>query len=165
MFFRSLLGQAVAGTQLDMAGKSLREFDLGIDFLVCGFGDQIQAQMFLVGNPGRIRPLGQLDYWAIGKGDYMALASLALRPIGTMSVEDVVYRACEAKFIAESSNTVGPDTTVSIMDSAGQQIPLLQRDVETMRERYQASRSERAPKEIIDLLQPRLKHLQRLWPR
>ena len=76
------LGHAHLGPEYATLNKALRSFDLGIEFLVCGFDHLGFGHLFVVKNPGKVQSLGQMDYWAVGSGTYMALASLTGRPLG-----------------------------------------------------------------------------------
>jgi hypothetical protein len=137
--------------------QDIKNFKLGIRFLVCGFEAEFFSRMFVVSDPGRIQSLDQMDYWAIGEGDYLALSTLTARPIASLRIPEVVYRCCEAKFVADSTlGSVGPDTTVHVMNSKGEDTLIQTRDVKIMRERWKASRKESSPIEIITLLKQRL---------
>jgi len=143
--FRKLGGQW--GDEFQLLSKKLREFDLGVEFLVCGFAENGFSQMFLVKNPGRIKPLFEMDYWAIGSGDYMALATLVQRPLSMLPIGECVYRVCEAKFAAETAAGVGKETTLTVMNHDGHSVNITHM-VSEFRKRWEVSRNERVPEEV-----------------
>jgi ATP-dependent protease HslVU (ClpYQ) peptidase subunit len=144
------------GAGLNEVMEELKAFRLGITFLVCGFSETQYAQMFCITDPGRIRELHQMDYWAIGSGVYHALSALTGRPIASLPISEVVYRCCEAKFVAESASGIGPDTTVHVMNANGEDVSIRTEDLELMRKVWKVSLINPAPKEIRQLIGSRL---------
>jgi len=86
---------------------------LDIQFLVCGF-DAGHPKLFTIADPGVETNYDLLGFWAIGSGTNNALGSLfnLRRPGGIIhsSAEEILYRALEAKFFAESAAGVGRET-------------------------------------------------------
>jgi hypothetical protein len=67
------------GSGLNEIMTQLKAFRLGVSFLVCGFASTQNSQMFCITDPGRLRELHQMDYWAIGSGVYHAMSTLTGR--------------------------------------------------------------------------------------
>jgi hypothetical protein len=96
-------------------------FDLETDFIVYGFSRRGMSRMFEVKNPGYSTNRDALGYWAVGSGSVMALASLTGRKFQQVSIPEVIYRLCEAKFCAETASGVGKDTFVVVTNKHEQQ--------------------------------------------
>jgi 20S proteasome alpha/beta subunit len=91
--------------------------DLGIEMLVAGLDAWGRTQLFSVTPRGVITPAA-LPYHAIGAGAFVALGTLYPLPhfpMGGPELAATVYRACAAKFAAESAPSVGKSTHVMIV--------------------------------------------------
>lgn len=92
------------------------ETDLGIELLVVGLDGHAKSQMFTVSAKGAITP-SVLRYEAIGNGAPTALGTFyQLKYFPTPDLEDVVYRACAAKFAAENVPGVGGETYALLVE-------------------------------------------------
>jgi 20S proteasome alpha/beta subunit len=152
------LGYAGLGSEFTILNRALRSFDLGIEFLVCGFDWRGFGKIFMVKNPGRIQNIGLLDYWAIGSGANIALAHLVTRPIGILPIAEVVYRVCEAKFSTESADLgIGADTTVSVMNRHGLEGHLSEVEIRTIRQEWEESKQKRSSSDTRWAIENRLK--------
>lgn len=88
---------------------------LGCEFLVSGFDDEREPHIFTVTNPGIVSNYDRPGFWAIGSGANTALGMLFYRGQNVHEhVEETLYNACEAKFMAESATDVGADTEMYI---------------------------------------------------
>lgn len=96
----------------------LAKFDLGLELLVYGFDGSANQTIFEVANPGKIINHSRRGYAAIGSGSLMALAALNKKPLGP-TLLDTIYRACDAKFSAETARDVGKTTHVITLASDG----------------------------------------------
>lgn len=92
--------------------KQYETVKLDCEFMVCGFDFDHEAHIFTVSDPGISKDRSMTGFWAIGSGEYMALASLMARRqlIPTQSIEKTAYYVCEAKFMAEVASDVGKTT-------------------------------------------------------
>ncbi len=98
--------------------REIDAFKVGLDFLVYGFDDDGMPHIFLVEEPGHIRSLDIEGFGVIGSGWALAHASLLSRDLPVYSKLEMVYRVCEAKFVAERAPGVGRDTMVAYMDKS-----------------------------------------------
>ena len=97
------------------------QVSLSLEFLFCGFNSDGEAQLYKVdGNsaPKNYRPIGM---WAIGSGAHAAMSWLAFHANrGNFrrydSVEQAVYFALTAKFMAEASGEAGSETFTIILE-------------------------------------------------
>jgi hypothetical protein len=155
-----MLGHAGLGPEFTVLNRALRAFDLGVEFLVCGFDWRGFAKIFMVKNPGRIQNIGLLDYWAIGSGSRIAIAGLTARPIGALPLAEVVYRACEAKFATESADLgIGTDTTVSVMNRHGIEGHLSEEQIGMIREEWMESRRTLCSEDTRHAIEGRLRDM------
>jgi hypothetical protein len=97
--------------------KQIDSYTLGIDLLVFGFtpgppfGD---FHIFEVNNPGVANDCNMFGYGIIGSGHDQALTTLLRKPFKAPTVSNAIWRLCDAKFSAETSNGVGKETNVMI---------------------------------------------------
>jgi hypothetical protein len=125
-----------------------------LEFLVYGFdAEHGSAHLFHVQHPGFATSVDQVGYFAIGSGCKMAMNSLQMRPIQSLSDQALIYRLVEAKFAAETADGVGPNTTVFTLergsDSAGFILPAT---IEKYRQHWEKWRAEPPPEEILKLI-------------
>jgi hypothetical protein len=97
------LGPAVFGELFN----KIKEFDLGIELLI--YGGHQRQDIFTIGHPGVVADRSIGGYWSIGSGQYMAMGALAGRALTLMTVPELIYRLCAAKFSAETATGVGKD--------------------------------------------------------
>jgi len=126
---------------------------LSLKFLVCGFDDKGQGHIFTVDGESAPKCYDDIGMWAIGDGAPAALSSLAFHKnnldfeIGGTE-EEAVYFALAAKFMAESSGSVGNATFISVHNPASpvKYINLL--DVQMMRKMWEDEGCPRCPKNL-----------------
>jgi hypothetical protein len=117
----------------------LRNNDLGLKLLVAGFDDD-KGHIFAVGKRGIAEHYD--GYWAIGSGDIAALGSLFNSRINpTSDPEEVFYRACCAKFSAETSPGVGEATVVCILKKDGSREFIHEDAIKSIRTEWERTRS------------------------
>jgi hypothetical protein len=93
---------------------------VSIKFLICGFDDDGGAHIYSAGGDGSVEGYDHVGVWAIGDGAEMALAALSFhmthRHVNPpwAGVNESLAAALSAKFMAESSNSVGEGTLVAI---------------------------------------------------
>jgi hypothetical protein len=110
------LGPAEYGKLL----AEIKNFTLGVELLVHGLDkESSRHHIFTVDDPGAASQKDLMGYWAIGSGQYMALGALAGRSLSIMSVPELIYRLCAAKFAAGTATGVGKATLVTVMDKDG----------------------------------------------
>ena len=103
--------------------REIDSFDLGVQLLVYGFDDKGHAHFLEVRNPGEAISRDDLDFWAIGSGFRMAMATLTSRSTQSDTLEAMIYRCCEAKFVSEYAQDVGKTTSVYVKDKEGNPTP------------------------------------------
>ncbi len=111
-------GYAMLGPEIH--GATYREIGsvkVDVEFLVYGFDEKNTAHLFIVRDPGEVRSLDIEGFGTIGSGWLLAYASLLSRPLPLHRKGEMIYRLCEAKFLAEKAQGVGRETTVSCVDN------------------------------------------------
>jgi hypothetical protein len=119
--------------------SALRAYDLGLQFLVFGLEPR-SGYIFEVGNPGVVTSHDMTGYAVIGSGYYMAMGALAARPLSSSSVEELVYRLCEAKFTSETAHGVGRETTLTVLNPNGHESGIQKGLVENLRQQWETQR-------------------------
>ena len=120
-------------TRLLYQAQSVR---LKTDILVAGFDPGRTRRLFIVSDPGGEAVSHEAPgFCAIGSGAITALGSLASMHKPTMRWDEVVYRVCEAKFLAESTMGVGKITNVLVMTRENGRI-LLSKPIDQIREEW-----------------------------
>jgi 20S proteasome alpha/beta subunit len=141
--FKSALQNAQADNFADIK-KQIDNVDLSTSLLVYGF-DNGKGCLFEVGNPGAILDRNSLGHWAIGSGWYLAMASLNSHDSDTSELSQI-YRGCEAKFWAESSDSgVGNATTAVVLYKDGSFRMLSDDDVAPLKAIWEEQRKEPIP--------------------
>lgn len=112
---RKLLGDYVFSD----VWSRIERFDMDrITFLVAGFDQFKKSHLFTVENPGAYKNYDAIQFWAIGSGSYLALASLFLSDrSGPPSFEELIYDVCAAKFTAENEGAVGRHTSLIVFQN------------------------------------------------
>lgn len=96
----------------------IRTYELDLSFLISGFDERGEPQVFTVSNPGKCDYYTKLGFWAIGSGAQQALASLFASKYNRHNpLEVTVAKVLAAKLAAESATGVGKKTWAMI-DSA-----------------------------------------------
>lgn len=123
-------------------------------FLVSGYDPTTRntAHLFEVKNPGNWFDLDHMQYWAIGSGANIAMASLNMRPVSHLDAKQLIYRALEAKFAAEDSSAVGKSTLVLIANRGEPTGFLSTPTVNKIRELWERERWKAPPDEIDKLI-------------
>lgn len=127
----------------------------GTTFLVYGYDENTNntAHLFEVKNPGNSFLLDHMQYFAIGSGVNIVMASLNLRPVNHLNPAQLIYRVCEAKFAAETTSSgVGRSTTVLIANRGEPTTFLTGRTIERIRALWESSLIALPPNEINDLI-------------
>jgi hypothetical protein len=127
------------------------------EFLVCGFDYEHKAHIFTVKNPGVPENRSQVGFWAVGTGEYMALANLMGREvhIPTEKIERVIYYICEAKFAAERATGVGKSTILVGRKSRPEQMFTLMsgKDFLPIKEAWEKDVKNKIPDNVDQILQ------------
>lgn len=82
----------------------------------------------------------------------MAMASLNLRPINHLSDAGLSYRACEAKFSAETAGGVGRSTTGYLINRDGISSPIMPSTLDKFRGVWEKWRMQHPPQEALSLI-------------
>jgi hypothetical protein len=133
-----------------ITGQLMQEvdaFDLSVHFLIYGFDENGSARFIQIRNPGEAVIRDELDYWAVGSGFNMAMATLTTRSNSNQSVEALVYRCCEAKFVSEFARDVGKATSVAVWYPDGTFALILSSHVDRLRNVYERTRRQSIPTE------------------
>jgi hypothetical protein len=131
--------------------------EVEVTFLVCGFSAD-RPCLFTFSDPGIEKNYDLVGFWAIGSGTNSAIGSLfnlkgpALQH---RSIEEVVYRVCEAKFYAESALGVGKTTSAFILESSGDRYML--DSVDPIRKIWENNSSRPLPNGATEAVQQSLK--------
>jgi hypothetical protein len=98
---------------------ALEAIDIGVEFLVTGFEGRGNGSIFSIDDRCIPKFHQKLGFYAIGSGNIGAMGSLYNSMPRLCSIEETIYRLCEAKFIAESAPGVGKTTIAQILYSDG----------------------------------------------
>lgn len=107
----------------------ISRIQVGCDLLICGF-DQAGPHILCVSNPTSENPsfvtyYDSPGFAAIGTGYYLAESTLyAFKQSVVTSLDQTIYHATTAKFIAESASDVGEQTFMLIFGEDGERFPL-----------------------------------------
>src|ERR1035437_465271 len=106
------LDQRLADSVADAVGQ----FQIDCDLLVCGFDDQREPHLFLVGEPGLSNPYDLQGFHAIGIGTDIALGRLLWLEVDQNDpLEEVLYDAFDAKASAEIISGVGYEWDAKVL--------------------------------------------------
>jgi hypothetical protein len=138
--------------------QRIDDFDLKLHLMVCGFDPKgTTPHIFQIVNPGRIIDRDPLQYWAIGAGAWVALASLNSRPFYNQNLANAVYRACEAKFCSETVGSVGRSTTVFVLHHSGRYKVLTAEKIEDLRNEWEETLKQPVPKGAEQIIERTIK--------
>jgi hypothetical protein len=98
--------------QFDRLAYAIGACRLDLDLLVAGYEPTGLPRIFSIGDPGTYESHERTGFHAIGSGSLRGLGSLFSTYDPTLSKSELVYRACEAKFVGESALGVGKQTYV-----------------------------------------------------
>lgn len=103
--------------------RQIEQIEISPSFLVCGFSPRGQGHIFIVyqawTRSGQLQV--QIDHHdvdgfaLIGSGTVAALSSLLRTPLPVTEPIQLLYRACEAKMLAERALGVGKGTVLSVL--------------------------------------------------
>lgn len=138
--------------------EKIDRVNLSLNFLVCGFDDRGEGHIFSVDGQGAPKCYDTIGMWAIGDGVHLALSSLAFHVDRHQfskyaSVEQTLYFALAAKFMAESSGEVGKSTFISIETKDEPSRYLRDRHLELIRQVWESDGSPRVPSNLDVLME------------
>jgi hypothetical protein len=106
--------------------KEIKGTHTGVTLMVAGFESDGEGRIFEI-SPWGVAKEQPLKYHAIGAGAPLALSTLY--PLGEFydseELNDIVYRACAAKFNAENAPSVGESTYLFVQGQGGMMISML----------------------------------------
>ncbi|HEV2491345.1 MAG TPA: hypothetical protein VGT03_16190 [Candidatus Acidoferrales bacterium] len=125
---------------------------LNIKFLLGGYDVSNNAHLFEIDGENAPKCYDSLGMWAIGSGAYTALSCLSyyVNKFGALnrkSTEEALFFALGAKFMAESSGTVGRDTLAEIVTFDNVRT-VGNKTVDSVREIWDSEASLRVPSDI-----------------
>jgi hypothetical protein len=125
---------------------------LGVDLLVAGFDDAGYPQIFEMCNGAILIP--PLPYHAIGAGRAAALSRMYTTPhlCYSNSFEEIAYGVCAAKFAAESTPTVGKDSTFVALEQDGDAILLEDNAVAKLRRIWETKGKPPVPRAALNFI-------------
>jgi hypothetical protein len=85
---------------------------LDLDLLIAGYEPSGLPRIFSISDPGTYESHERTGFHAIGSGSLRGRGSLFSSYDPTLKKSELVYRACEAKFLGESALGVGKQTYV-----------------------------------------------------
>jgi len=142
--------------------EKISSYDLGIQLLVHGFSPPPYhsfMHIFEVRNPGICFDHQVEGYGVIGSGSMLALSSMMSHSGGFGTIEEAVYRALEAKFMAETASGVGRATTAAIHTPHGHISHVSPGVVDQIRAVWEATRKQEIPDDAWSVLHESLKSL------
>jgi 20S proteasome alpha/beta subunit len=141
------LGKDLYGEYADKLAK----FDLGLELLIYGYGNDGFRHLFEVANPGKVVSHNLRGFAAIGSGSWMALAALNRKPVAA-SLADTIYRLLDAKFSSETASGVGRRTHIIIMSSDGKYGGMSVAEIDKIRAIWEETLKQPEPDEALDLI-------------
>jgi hypothetical protein len=110
---------------------------LETEFLVAGVDPTGKARIFSVSEIGRCTRHDSPGFHAIGSGWVSAIGALYGTYRADLSLTDLIYRACEAKFLGESASGVGKYTMVLVTDRDCELLAIIPEAMEPIREAWE----------------------------
>jgi hypothetical protein len=153
-FRREGLGELGSGLFHEYANK-LAKFDLGVEVILFGYDDQSRPQLLELTSPGRISDAGVLGYAIVGSGFNMAASSLRMRPLDR-SLEDLIYRLLEAKFLAETATGVGKTTSLVTVNRDGDLHRMTSHEINSVKIIWEKSRKAPIPEDAYQTIKASL---------
>ncbi len=124
-------------------------------FLVSGFDKSGEPHILSVGNDGDPKIYDRVGFWAIGSGQQNALSTLFFHGYNRLKgYHKAVYHVCEAKFMAETAEGVGPRTFRSLFNFKRRRLYVEEPNIKKIREAWQAGGQPRVPEGILDKIPP-----------
>ena len=117
-------GLAEFGTEeFARINQQIEQIEIPVQFLVCGFSPDGQGHIFTVQQEWSRNALRvavdhhDLDGFSIiGSGATAALSSVLRKALPKTNIPELMYRAVEAKFVAERAPGVGKGTILSVLE-------------------------------------------------
>jgi hypothetical protein len=138
--------------------ESIRCFDLGVQFIVFGLSQGL-SHIFAIDGPGAARECSEEGFAIIGSGFNMALSVLSARSIKQLSLEQLVYRLCEAKFTSETAGGVGRKTMLLVLSANGFVSLLDPACIENLRIEWEQARNVEISPYTVQIIKDGLKSL------
>lgn len=140
------------------------QVSISLKFLVSGF-DEVGAHIYCVDGESAPKNYDSIGMWAIGKGAHAALSLLAFHVEHkhiiphNRSLEEALFFALAAKFMAESCGDVGRQDTFVGIDELGKNSWFLKRkDVEQIRDIWNAESAPQLPANLFERIHDILPH-------
>ena len=132
----------------------IESMTLDIDLLVAGFDEGGYAHMFELNSAGVVTRIDQACFHAIGIGASAALGYLyPIAGFGKSEVfENILYRVCVAKFIAENAPGVGSETSVVWMHRDGSIGGMYDQGVNQLRDAWSTSGQPPVPSPVSGIV-------------
>ena len=127
---------------------------LSLIFLACGFDSKARAHLLAIDGENAVQSFDEVGFAAIGAGDQAALSALGFQisrgrfAARFSSLEQAIYCACEAKFMAETASTVGKSTFVVIASPFEKPRFLFPDGVEKVRALWESAGAPRLPTDV-----------------
>ena len=130
--------------------------EISLKFLLYGFSEDGKAHLYEVDGSERPKCYDAIGFWAIGSGAHAALSSLAFhvdrKELSKFwsTLEEAVYFASEAKFMAESSGLVGREMAILAIHKSTERnaVLLLEEEIAEVKRIWNAEGAPRVPSEI-----------------
>ncbi len=137
--------------------SELEKVKLSLDFLVAGFDAEEKGHVRFTNSVTPPEDYDSLGFWAIGKGQHSALASIShaieyLNLSQHLDKGTVLYHLLAAKFMAESASDVGRDTSVVVISPKHKTEFLLLDGDEYVREQWKKSGAPRVPRGAVEAI-------------
>jgi len=134
----------------------MNKIELDTEFLVGGFDIQPTGtipRLFSLSDPGVTAYRDAQSYCAIGIGSTLANATLTTLPFDPFdSLQNIIYRLCEAKFRGESALGVGKMTFVVVLYPDGKTAAIFPERTEQIRSLWGAKGKPPVPPEAAQLI-------------
>ena len=106
-----------------------------------------------------VRDCREEGFAIIGSGFHMALGILSARSIKQLSVEQLIYRLCEAKFTSETATGVGRKTMLLVLSANGVVSLLDPVCIENLRLEWEYARKQEISPHTVQIIKDGLESL------
>lgn len=138
--------------------ERIERVTISAKFLVCGHDSSGIGHLFTAGGEASVENFDHIGLWSIGSGAASALASLSFHATHKhlipryADLHSALYFALEAKFMAESENTVGESTFVVVFEKG--QLPkfVAEAAVPKIKKAWLRSGAPRQSKKVVTLI-------------
>lgn len=101
----------------DAIEAKVKDFDQGLNVLMCGFERDSIPHIFVISGPGNLAFCDAQGYGVIGTGAWAAQFSLDRQPYDKWKrLGECIFAVLAAKFTAEAAEGVGPDSVLFVLD-------------------------------------------------